>query len=255
MLERRGIGLEVMTPAYGLAEATLAVTLNDSDAAPRFVSVDPDALSEGRARIVDLDQSNSETARRVVSCGTPVDGLRIRVDDASGEIVVSGPTLAAGYHRDSKATKARFRDGELWTGDLGFIDGEELFVIGRSDDIVIIGGRNVHAVEIEDALGGERGIRKGNCAIVDLQGEQGTEIAVVAELAGDGIDAHELAIRLRQASIAAAGVPIDRAVFLPKGLFPKTPSGKAQRYRCRAIAQEPPIATEVVNLGAKRSAT
>jgi acyl-CoA synthetase (AMP-forming)/AMP-acid ligase II len=255
MLARRGIGLDVITPAYGLAEATVAVTLADLDTPPRYVSVDAEAFAEGEVRILDPDSPERTAARRVVCCGTPLEGVGVRIDEDSGEIVVSGPILASGYHNDSEATQARFRDGELWTGDLGFIERGELYVIGRTDDIVIIGGRNVHAVEIEDALGSERGVRRGNCAIVDGVGDPGTQIALVAELDGDGIDARELSMRLRRASIEAAGVPIDRFVFLPKGAFPKTPSGKAQRYRCRAIARQPENAAEVVNLGVKRSAS
>lgn len=253
MLERRGVTFDVITPGYGLAEATLGVTLADLDAPPSYVGVDARALWEGDVRIVDPDVLDDPAVRRVVSCGAPMGDVGVRIDEASGEIVVRGPALGLGYHRNPEATKARFRDGELWTGDLGFMADGELHVIGRTDDIVIVGGRNVHALDIEDAVGAERGVRRGNCAIVDVAGDGGTEITLVAELDGDGIDARELSTRLRRTSVEAAGVQIDRFVFLPKGAFPKTPSGKAQRYRCRAIAQQPTIATEVVDLGIKRA--
>lgn len=252
MLERRGSSLDVITPGYGLAEATVALTVADVDAPPSYVNVEAQALWEGEVRILDQDVPDGTAVRRVVSCGTPLDGIGVRIDQASGEIVVRGPTLASGYHRNPDATKARFRNGELWTSDLGFIENGELYVIGRTDDIVIVGGRNVHATDVEDAVGAERGVRTGNCAIVDVAGEGGTEIALVAELDGDGVDTRELSTRLRRTSVEAAGIAIDRFVFLPKGAFPKTPSGKAQRYRCRAIAQQPAIATEVVDLGIRR---
>ena len=255
MLERRGVGLEVITPAYGLAEATLAVTLAEQPELPRYVTADSQALADGEVCILDANQTDGRPVRRLVSCGTPLEGVGVRIDDSTGEIVVSGPSVASGYHRNSEATNARFRGGELWTGDLGFLHDGELYVIGRADDIVIVGGRNVHALDVEDAVGVERGVRKGNCAIVDVAGAGGTEIALVAELDGDGVDANELSLRLRRASVEAAGIPIDRFVFVPKGAFPKTPSGKAQRYRCRAVAQEPPVGAEVVHLGVKRSRT
>jgi acyl-CoA synthetase (AMP-forming)/AMP-acid ligase II len=243
----------VITPGYGLAEATLGVTLADLDAPPSYVRVDARALWEGDVRIVGPDVPDGAAVRRVVSCGPPMGGVGVRIDQPSGEIVVRGPALGLGYHRNPEATKERFRDGELWTGDLGFMADGELHVIGRTDDIVIVGGRNVHALDIEDAVGAESGVRTGNCAIVDVGGDGGTEITLVAELDGDGIDARELSTRLRRTSVEAAGVQINRFVFLPKGAFPKTPSGKAQRYRCRAIAQQPAIATEVVDLGIKRA--
>jgi acyl-CoA synthetase (AMP-forming)/AMP-acid ligase II len=230
ILERRGLDLEVITPGYGLAEATLAVTLGDLDAPPRYVDVDE---------------------QRVVSCGTPLSSIDVRIDESSGEIVVSGPTLAVGYHRNPEATEERFRDGELWTRDLGLIKDGELYVLGRTDDVVIVGGRNIHARDVESALNAERGVRTGNCAIVDVPGQRGTSITLVAELDG-AVDTSELSIRLRRASIEAAGIPIDRFVFLPKGRFPKTPSGKAQRYRCRAIAENPDPATEVIDFRNRR---
>lgn len=252
MLERRGVPFDVVTPGYGLAEATLALTLGDLDAPPSYVDVDAQALWEGEVRIVGPDPPAGRTVRRIVSCGTPLDGVGVRVDEASGEIVGRGASLGSGYHRNPQATKARFRDGELWTGDLGFLHNGELYVIGRTDDIVIIGGRNVHALDVEDAVGVEQGVRRGNCAVVDVAGEAGTEIALVAELDGEAVDARALSTRLRRVGVEAAGVAIDRFVFVPKGVFPKTPSGKAQRYRCRAIAQEPPAGAEVVHLGIKR---
>jgi acyl-CoA synthetase (AMP-forming)/AMP-acid ligase II len=195
---------------------------------------------------VELDDG---AERRLVSCGTPLEGLGVRIDEDSGEIVVSGQTLASGYHRNPDATRVRFRDGELWTGDLGVMRDGELYVIGRTDDVLIVGGRNVHVTEIEAALGDERGVRKGNCALVDVPGQGGACVALVAELDGDAGDTNELSLRLGKTSMERAGLPIDRYVFLAKGAFPKTPSGKQQRYRCRAIAQRPDIAACVVDLG------
>jgi fatty-acyl-CoA synthase len=232
-LSERGLTMGVLTPAYGLAEATLAVTVDDPNAEPRYADVE---LEEG-------------VERPLVSCGTPLAGVGVRIDEQSGEIVVSGPTLASGYHRNPDATRARFRDGELWTGDLGVMRDGELYVIGRTDDVLIVGGRNIHVTDIETALGDARGVRKGNCALVDVPGQGGMRVALVAELDGEAGDARELSIKLGRTSMDAAGLPIDRYVFLAKGAFPKTPSGKPQRYRCRAIAQHPDAAAEVVNLG------
>jgi acyl-CoA synthetase (AMP-forming)/AMP-acid ligase II len=245
----RGLGLDVLTPGYGLAENTLAVTLADLDAPPRYLDVDAEALAEGTVRVVDPGASEGESARRLVSCGTPLEGVGVRIDGASGEIVVAGPSLGLGYHRNPEATRARFRDGELWTADLGFMRDGELYVVGRTDDVLIVGGRNVHVKDVETALSAESGVRTGNCAIVDVPRPGGADIALVAELDGESVDARALSARLRKASLDSAGVPIDRFVFLPRGKFPKTPSGKAQRYRCRSIAQRPDVAIEVVDLG------
>ncbi len=241
-LEARGLALESVTTAYGLAEATLAVTTGRPERAPGYVDVDGKALAAGELRVL---ADGDPAARRVVSCGAPVPGAEVRCDPRSGEIVIRSSSLASSYHGDPATTAARFRDGELWTGDIGFVHEGELFVTGRVDDMVVFGGRNVHVQEIEDALCEEPGVRRGNCAIVSGLGDELHGVGVVAERDTDTGDARELALRLRKVTIEASGVPVELVVFLPKGLFPKTPSGKVQRFRCRQIVSEGHVGTRV----------
>jgi acyl-CoA synthetase (AMP-forming)/AMP-acid ligase II len=73
--------------------------------------------------------------------------------DEEGEIVVGGPSVMQGYHRDSVATAAAIRDGWLHTGDLGRCDGDGYFFItGRVKDLIITGGENVSPAEVEAVL-------------------------------------------------------------------------------------------------------
>lgn len=238
----RGLGLKVFTPAYGLAEATLAVTVGALDEEPRFVDVDSNALAEGDFVKVAADDP---AARRLVSLGTPLAESDVRTDAQSNEVVVSSSSLASGYFANEHATEGRFRDGELWTGDIGFVDDGELLLTGRSDDLIIVGGRNVYVHELETSLAGQDGVRKGSCAIVNGTGNGRSYIALVAEVESDGVDTQELAVRLRRITMEAAGLPIDEFIFVPKGVFPKTPSGKAQRFRCREILAQPGLGLRV----------
>jgi len=228
----RGLTLDALTPAYGLAEATLAVTVDALESTPKVLDLDPDALAAGEVRIVDPDLPR---ARRLVSAGTALHGSRVRSDPATQEIVVTSASLASGYFGNPHATRERFCDGELWTRDLGFLQDGELFITGRCDDTVNFAGRNVYVHELEERLSRQTGVRRGNLAIVSNILALPGRIAAVAELETDSVDTRELAVRLRRAAMSAIGLPLSEFLFVARGTFPKTPSGKVQRFRCREL--------------------
>jgi fatty-acyl-CoA synthase len=120
---------------------------------------------------------------------------------------------------------------------MGFIWNSELYVTGRTDDVLIVAGRNIFVQELEANIGAEPGIRKGNCAIVDIPRAGRNRIALVAETGSAEVDPNELASRLGKVTREYCGLAIDEFIFLPIGTFPKTPSGKVQRYRCRHLVQ------------------
>jgi O-succinylbenzoic acid--CoA ligase len=99
----------------------------------------------------------TETFGGVVHDGLPLPGVEVRVDggDGRGEILLRGPMVMRGYRGDPERTAAVLRDGWLATGDLGRLgpDGR-LAVLGRSDDLIISGGLNVHPAEVEAVLAG-----------------------------------------------------------------------------------------------------
>jgi len=245
-LAPRGLSLDAFTVAYGLAETTLAVTMGDLAGPPHSVHVDGDALANGRIEEVAADAPG---ARRILSTGTPVGATEIEVDPDTSEIVVRSPSVADGYLHQPEATAARFRDGAVRTGDIGFVRDGELYVVGRSDDVLIVGGRNVYVHEVEAEMGSDPAIREGNCAIVESHHDGRPRIGVLCELAsargngqGGGDDAADdrdaVADRLRTIALERAGLSVDEVVFLDPGAFPKTPSGKVQRFRCRALLSE-----------------
>jgi amino acid adenylation domain-containing protein/non-ribosomal peptide synthase protein (TIGR01720 family) len=185
-------------PCYGLAEGTLIVS--GGRVADPVVSRRFDILELEKHRIVPLedDQSGSQ---RLVGCGrTLLDQVIAIVDpntrkralpDQIGEIWVSGDSVAKGYFRRPQETEHTFRatiDGEpgrtyLRTGDLGFLDGEELYITGRAKDLIIVRGRNIYPQDIETTI--ERcspAMRPGCSAAfsVSIGGEE--RLVVVAEL-------------------------------------------------------------------------
>lgn len=229
-----GLRSEMLMPAYGLAEATLAVTATPRLEAPRHVVVDGVALADGE---VDEVEDEHRAATRIVSAGVPCLGVELPglEADRASEIRIRSRCLAQGYYGDEARTRDRFRDGELWTGDLGFERDGHLYPVGRMDDVISIGGRKVYTREIEAAVDALDGIREGCSTIVESRNGGGPRLLLVMEAQGAQRDYRGLAEEAARLAMSKAAVTIDECLFLRKGSVPKTPSGKIQRYRCRQM--------------------
>jgi fatty-acyl-CoA synthase len=234
VLGPHGVEMHSLTPAYGLAEATLAVTMKRMGERPTAVHVDADAAYRGEL-IVRPDEGDGTLA--MVSCGPPMDGVSVqtRGDSGLGRICIRSEALASRYLDAPGETRRRFRrDGELVTEDIGFMLDGELYVLGRTDDAIPIGGRNVFARDVELALG-DCGARQGCATLVDLPDGDTLRLVLMAEPPPDAEDLGALADAMAKAAFDSAGVRADECVLLQPGSLPKTPSGKIQRFRCRAL--------------------
>ncbi len=198
-----GFSAEAPRPVYGLAENTLGVSFS----APG----EPD-LSAGD--------------RTLVSAGRPLPGMDVAIAD-SGEVLVRGPTLMAGYFEDPEATGRALRDGWLHTGDLGCIADGRLYVTGREKDLVIQNGRKFHPYDIERiAAAAVRAPPNGAAAFA----ARDEELVVVVEAPGDGpVDVERL---VRGELLASLGVRPHRVVSVTPGDLPRTTSGKLRRAAC-----------------------
>ncbi len=235
-----GLRREAFLPAYGLAEATLAVTMPDPYRGLRVDEVDADILAEQPRAVPVLAGGR---ARRFARLGRPVPGTRIRIVDqvtgadcaqrSVGEVQVAGPSLAD-YLADApdldEGGERRSRDRWLATGDLGYLVDGELVVCGRTKDLIIVGGRNIHPEEAEQAAATVPGVRPGNViAFATRRGGVRTDsITVVFELR-PGHDEARAQEAVTAAVLAAVGVRPAAVHALPPGSIPKTPSGKLQR--------------------------
>lgn len=229
-----GLRPEHLMPAYGMAEATLAVSCTPREEAPRFLAVDGVALADGDVREADPDDP---AATKVVSGGRICAGVTLNglTGDEVSEIRLSSPSLASGYYADEVRTAERFVDGELHTGDIGFVRDGYLYPVGRLDDVLSIGGRKVYAREIESAVDDLDGVRRGCSALVDTRRGDRQLLTLVVEVTSARPDARQLAERAASLAMSKAAVALDRCVLLARGAVPKTPSGKVQRYRCRLM--------------------
>lgn len=229
-----GLSPMAFLPAYGLAEATLVVTASGVREEPSMLAVDSVALADGE--IVPADASAATTAR-ILDLGPPCAGCEVRLgrDGALTEIEVASASLACGYLADPARTAERFHDGFFRTGDLGFLRDGRLYVVGRHDDMICVGGRNVYAREIETAVDRLPTVRTGCTTIVDVPDGPETRLVMLTELRDGAGDYAELTATAARIATATAGVSLSECVFLPRGMLPKTPSGKIQRFRCRQL--------------------
>jgi fatty-acyl-CoA synthase len=236
--EPYGFKASAMCPMFGLAEATLAVTLSGGGEPLRVEWVDRDALE--RERRVVPSAAGAAGAKSVIACGRPIPGTEVAIvgEDGAvlaggqvGEIAVRGPCVMTGYYEDRAATDEALRDGWLHTGDIGFWGEHGLVVCGRKKDMIILGGRNLYPEDYEFWTERVPGVRRGNViafALHDLE-----RMVVVAETTASREDAQGVArealVTLRKKLPRGP----EEVVLIEPGTLPKTSSGKRQRGACR----------------------
>jgi fatty-acyl-CoA synthase len=229
-----GAGPEVFMPAYGMAEAALAITSTPRADRPRSLPIDPVALADGTVVEVAPD---APAVTRIVASGVTCPGVSLSglAEDVVSEIRVRSPSLALGYYADPERSAERFVDDELLTRDLGFVRDGYLYPVGRVDDLISIGGRKVYACEIESAVDALAEVRRGCSTLIETYEGGTARLTLLMELSQHAADLPALAERAAALAMSKAAVALDACVFLPRGAVPKTPSGKIQRYRCREM--------------------
>ena len=228
-----GFRPEAIRACYGLAEGTLAVTLDRGGEGLRTLPVPDEAASAGKMS-------------EVVSVGSPVDDTEIRIvaPDGSplppgriGEVRVKGPGVFSGYYNDPEGTAEGLDSGWLCTGDLGFMDDGELYVSGRLKDVLIIRGTNVMPHELEwlaESVAGAGGsMRCGAFSVA--RGAEGEQAVVVVETTEKSEDTlAEMSREIRRRIGSALSLTLADVVFLRRGQIAKTTSGKVKRKElCR----------------------
>ena len=229
-------------PSYGLAEATLAVSVMPPGEGIRLELVEETELSGcetgggGRPR----------RYRAIVNCGKPVDGMEVEVrgpdgdllpDRAIGRILVRGRSVMVGYFRDKESTTACLSDdGWLDTGDMGYMSNGYIFIVGRAKDMIIINGRNYWPQDIEWAVEQLPGFKAGDIAAFAITGPAGEETPAVLVHCRIS-DPHErgrLRDDIRERVHAITGIsPVVELV--PPRTLPRTSSGKLSRTKARTL--------------------
>lgn len=226
-----GLPRTALRPAYGLAEATLAVTGLRSGEVPTYL--EPPAASG----------VPDGAGRALVGCGPPLSATSVEIVDATGatcddgvvgEIVVDGRGLADGYvqhgepgGRSVEGSHTIFVDGRLFTGDAGLVSGGQLFPVGRLGDSVSLNGRMVFAEDLELSLHDSGMAPESMVVLLGLVEAQCRAVVVVEEAEG-GLPAED---------VAAIGSVVERhepglGVHIVQGSYgtiDRTTSGKPRR--------------------------
>lgn len=243
-----GFDSQALTPVYGLAECTVGLAFPPVGRGPVIDRVHRDTfMNTGQAEVADDADGG---ALRFVNCGRPLPFHQIRiVDDAGreaperqeGRLQFLGPSATGGYFRNPRETEALFDGDWLNSGDLAYIAGGDVYITGRTKDIIIRGGRNIYPAEFEDAVGDLEGVRKGNVAVFgSADPATGTErLVVLAETRKRKPEDQE---RLRSAinglGVDLIGGPPDDVVLAPLRTVLKTSSGKIRRAACRELYEK-----------------
>jgi fatty-acyl-CoA synthase len=233
-----GIDDTKLQVCYAMAENVFAVTQTPMGRRPRVLDVDAEALALHRVE----KPLAAERSRALISCGRPIAGVRIRICAASGEdaplgtvgeITISSPFLFDGYYRRPDVTAQRLRNGWYATGDLGFLDGEDLFVTGRVDDMIIVNGRNFYAHEIESFVSDIPGVIPGRCSAIEIDDvdADATRVVILAECREPHSDGRKTARAIREGVQDRLGVAVHAVTLLPAGALEKTTSGKMSRVK------------------------
>ena len=264
-----GIHPQVFSPAYGLAEHVVAVSMGGE----RLFHIDKSELQ--------LRNQIRFGSHRVVGCGKPPESVAVAIvdpetrqrtsSDEVGEIWVSSPSKAAGYWRRPELTREIFEaklDGDdlepqdaertwLRTGDLGFMHHGEVFVTGRSKDLIILRGRNVYPVDLEKAAErASKELRPGCSAVFGIgaaagdghsgnghsgnghsgNGHDDEALAICVEVRNKGLSKSKKAAlipKIRKEIMNSEGIHVGTVALLEPRTIPKTTSGKVKRRECQ----------------------
>lgn len=247
-----GFSWSTFCPGYGLAEATLIVSVVRKTAEPSSCTVQTDLLEHNFiAETVEHQQRTSTLA----GCGYSTFDTKVVIahpeslvqcaPNEVGEVWVSGPSVAQGYWQRPEETERTFqayladtKDGPfLRTGDLGFLRDGELFITGRLKDLIIIKGRNYYPQDIELSVEHSHSALRAGCGAafsVEVDGEERLVITQEVERSyRRNLDVDELVQVIRRAVLFQHELLVYAVVLLEPGSIPKTSSGKIQRHACR----------------------
>jgi fatty-acyl-CoA synthase len=241
-----GFKASAFLPSYGLAEATLAVTIMPLGEGIVSDLIDERTLSGGTSARPGLgaDPRRPTRYRAIVNCGKAVPGLTLEVRDEAGKmlgdrkigrIFVRGLGIMAGYFRDPEATAAALSpDGWLDTGDMGYLSKGSIFVVGRAKDMIIINGKNHWPQDIEWAIEQLPGFKAGDIAAFAITTSSGEESpAVLVQCRTSDVEERNVlreAIRTKVRAITGMSCVVE--LVAPRTL-PKTSSGKLSRSKAR----------------------
>jgi acyl-CoA synthetase (AMP-forming)/AMP-acid ligase II len=244
-----GLKPEALATCYAMAENVFAVTQGGIDAPVVVDEIDSRAFI---TRHVAVPASEGETIK-MLSAGPAIDNTEVRVLETShgegdnglvegarkvaadrviGELALRSNCMLTGYYKREDATRKAFDQGWYLTGDLGYRVGEQVYVVGRKKDMIIVGGKNIYPQDLETLANQVAGVHPGRVVAFGVYDpEQGTEdVVMVAEVDTDDEDEHlRIADEIRARVTRGSAVALRTVAVVPPRWIIKTSSGKTAR--------------------------
>jgi len=246
-----GFSPKAFNGSYGLAECVLGVSFSRPLTGMTLDHIAKDGLATHKATPVPDD--GSPVGRTFVGCGVIIKGHKVEIRDVDdgrvlgqreiGRVYFAGPSVMTGYYNNPDATAEALKDGWLDTGDLGYWLGEELFIVGRAKDMMIVNGRNVWPQDIEWTVEHMDGMRSGDSAAIVLTDSQGVETpTILVQCRPAGAEERAKIVADVKARVQeAVGIVCDVVLVAPRSL-PKTTSGKLARGKAKTMFEAGEIA-------------
>jgi acyl-CoA synthetase (AMP-forming)/AMP-acid ligase II len=233
-----GLRKQAMYPVYGLAEASLAVTLPPLGSDYRWIRVNRHKLGVGS--LIELNPISARDALELICVGKAVPFTEIRMADEArqalpdgtvGHILIRGANVTGGYFGDPEAS-ARAIDGEGWldTGDLGVMHEGSLYITGRSKEIIFINGQNYYPYDLENIAQRAPGLELGKVVAAGLAkpGAQAEDLVIFVLHRGSMEEFLPTASSVARLVNEHTGLEVTQVI--PVKRIPKTTSGKVQRH-------------------------
>jgi fatty-acyl-CoA synthase len=235
-----GFKASAFLPSYGLAEATLAVSIMPPGEGIVVELVEETELSGG-----DSSHGRPQRYRAIVNCGKPVKDMTVEIREedgtplperAIGKLWAKGPSIMQGYFRDPEATAACLVDGWLDTGDMGYLSDGYVYIVGRAKDMIIINGKNHWPQDIEWAVEQLPGFKAGDIAAfaITTPGGEETPAVLVQCRTTDDSERARLRDEIREKVRSITGMHCVVELVPPRTL-PRTSSGKLSRAKARNL--------------------
>ena len=233
---------ESLCTSYAMAENVFAVTQGGIDEPVMIDEIDREAM---QSRKLALPAQKDKPGVKMLSAGKPIEGTSVRVLDEHlidvpertiGELALKSDCMLTGYYHRPDATEKAIHDSWYLTGDFGYKVGEEVYVCGRKKELIIVGGKNIYPMDLEELAMQVKGVHAGRVVAFGIFNEEiGTEdVVLVAEVdTSDPIELQRIEEDIRQTVTRGSAVALRHVHLVGEKWLIKTSSGKNARVQSK----------------------
>lgn len=233
-----GLNPAALCTSYAMAENVFAVTEGGIDGPVAVDEIDREAMQVERKAIPALP---GRPSLKMLSAGRPLANTQVRVldedrhelpDRSVGELALHSDCMLSEYYHRPDATEKAFHEGWYLTGDFGYKADGQVYVAGRKKEMIIVGGKNVYPMDLEELAMEVPGVHAGRVVAFGLFNESaGTEdVVIVAEVdTQDEAQREQIADAIRQTVTRGSAIALRYVHLVDKKWLIKTSSGKNAR--------------------------